>query len=312
MVVIFGILAILALVAIMGAYIPIYHTYQETCVHRTGNGTLLTRNAYSFAYNYASSDYNDRVAKDLGGYDQTRSADCAQYGQASVQLQTQSDQQQQTYHDDYDLWSGHMALFDQCINHTKSDFPSEPQLRFFVPNITDYVYDVPEWVSRINCSIPEDYGAPLLQNATFDCTLLPACTLPCTGPDQAALQAATFESGCQSEWMVHAGLFRFALALLTYACLNLSRLLIVMGIVRLCWRSLSRHGFEFRGSVDRLGHITKETADMLKDKTDAAIKHFEGVAWIMLTAAILVHIPYIAVLSSYGSTFNASTRETGG
>lgn len=304
---IFGIIGLLCLLALLGAYIPIYHDYQSACVHRSSSGTLLTRNAYSFAYNYAASDYNNQVSKSLGQYDRNRTVMCASVGQDRTVQQNKDEKDANTSTSEYDTRAGQLALFEMCINHTKPDFPSAANLSVYAN--TPYPYSQPEWNERIDCSQAGVYGGPPITNATLDCALLPLCHLPCTGPDKQALTAMTYESGCQSEWMVHAGLFRTVFALLVYVCLNISRILITTAVVRLCWRSLSKEGFDFRGSVDRMGRITKETAESIKVKTDAAIKHFEGVAWAMLAVSVLIHIPYIAVLSSYGASFNSSTTE---
>jgi len=176
-------------------------------------------------------------------------------------------------------------------------------------NTEHYPFDLPlrtEWNQRLDCEIPGKYGSNGLTNGVFNCSLLPTCNLTCTGPDQVAIRAATWDSGCQSEYMVHAGLFRFALSLLVYVCINISRVLIMTALIRLCWRALSQKGFEYIGSCNRLGEMTPQTQEHLKKKTDEVIRRFEAISFILLFIAVLMHIPYIVILSTYGNTFAKS------
>lgn len=42
-------------------YLPIYHEYVNSCVIGINNGTFLNNNIYSIAYNYASSNGNEKI-----------------------------------------------------------------------------------------------------------------------------------------------------------------------------------------------------------------------------------------------------------
>jgi hypothetical protein len=65
--------------------------------------------------------------------------------------------------------------------------------------------------------------------------------------DTNLIRAATYRSGCYSEWLIHATIIRFALALLVYVCVNISAGLFMAALNRLNWRSLSKQGFLFVG-----------------------------------------------------------------
>jgi len=128
--------------------------------------------------------------------------------------------------------------------------------------------------------------------------------MPCQGPDKAALMAATKDSGCQSEAMVHAGMFRLVLAVMVYLCINISRILVVTAVVRLSWRSLTGRGFEFKASCNRLGEVDHDAQERLKKKVDEEVQKFERSAYLMLVLSVLVHIPYIIILNIFGKSQN--------
>jgi hypothetical protein len=305
------VLAILlgALGVLISVYIPQYRDFQNGCV-KSENGTMITHNAYAFAYNFAALEFNREGPNLLSEHDQIRYGYCAKNGQESQILQQESETSVGNSRAEYDKVSKDMALFDLCINYSSPAFPTEVQLTpYLVPDenhTRHYPFDAPgrvEWDGRLDCEVPGKYGSQGLSDAIFNCTLLPTCNLTCSGPDRVAIQAATFDSGCQSEYMVHAGLFRFALALLVYVCMNISRVLVMTALIRLCWRALSERGFEYIGSCNRLGQMTPESQEKLKTKTDQVIRRFEGVSFLMLFIAVLIHIPYIVVLTQYGDTF---------
>jgi len=291
---------IFVIAALIGLYIPMYQSYQEGCVKNTKDGTMITRTAYSFAYNYAASDYNDDLVDGLRKYDQDRSGRCADYGSASASLQAQSEASMATATEQYDQILSQLVLFDACINGNSSEFPDAVTLGV---TADAYPFSAGEIAMRLDCEIVGDYGydANEFSNAVFDCSRLPICDMTCDGPDKAAMYAATKEAGCQSEWTVHSGLFRTALALLVYVCINVSRLVIMEALIRLAWRALTRRGFEFRATCDRMGVMNEKTQTKLKKQLDIEIRKFEKSAFGLLVLAILIHIPYIIILELYGS-----------
>jgi len=306
-----GCFFIAAIVTMTAVYIPQYQSYQNACVHKSQNGTMVTRNGYSFAYNFAAFEYNEKVGRQMGQYDQRRTKSCTDYGAISQENQRNASLMISNSRTEYNGTAYRLGLFNQCVNGSKPDFPTVND--FARQNITIIAHpftDPVEAAMRVDCGIMYKYATPGLEDAVFNCTLLPPCSLACTGPDRQALFQATYDSGCQSEWMVHAGLFRLALAFLVYICLNISRVLIMTALVRLCWRTLSSKGFEFIASCNRMGRFSSVTQDKLKEATDTAMKKFEAVAWVYLVIAVLVHIPYIVILSSVGHSINAATSQT--
>lgn len=54
---------------ISGILIPEYNGYIAACVDHTAESTYISRNLYSFAYNYAAMDGNANIAQGLSEYD---------------------------------------------------------------------------------------------------------------------------------------------------------------------------------------------------------------------------------------------------
>jgi len=303
---------VFALASLSAVYIPQYQSYQSACVQRTQDGTVVTRNANSFAYNYAASTYNNRVGKELAKYDADRSQKCALFDKNSTQAQNEAITNLISTRNAYNNSAYQLSLFDQCVNRSKPDFPTLADLARWNINTTAWASDPLEVLVRAGCANSTNFARPEgLANAVFNCSLLPTCILQCDGPDKAALYQATYESGCQSEWLIHAGMFRLALSILVYICLNVSRLLIMLALTRLCWRTITNKGFEFTASCNRLGEFTQETQLKLRKATDTAIRQFEGVAWVYLVLALVVHLPYIIILSAVGSGINQATSQQG-
>jgi len=136
---------------------------------------------------------------------------------------------------------------------------------------------------------------------TYDCNLLPACNLTCSGPNEVLLSYAAFYTGCRTEWLIHSVVMRGFLALLIYVCINVSRANIVDAVCRLNWRSLTTEGFTFTASCSRTGKTTLNVKTKLKTAVDRTVKAFEQSAIVMFLLAVVVHLPYLicmAVLQS--------------
>jgi len=288
--------AAIIIAALVGIYIPLYDDYVAGCRH-SNNGTLLTHNAFSFAYNYAATDSNDETAHGISEYDKERADLCAQYAQSSQNQQTTAQNAIDSYRQTYDQKSADLALYQKCV--VPSTLPNDTVFLNQTGYHTPYLNSTE--VTRIYCSQPQNYGSDGLGNAVFNCSDLPPCNLTCTGPDKNALIAATYDSGCTSEWMFHAGMFRFLMALLIFVCINTSRALVMMAVVRLCWRSLTAGGFEYIGNCTRSGSVDAQAGERLKEELEKDIKRFERGAILLLILAIVVHIPYIVILDKYGN-----------
>jgi hypothetical protein len=295
-----GVLAVIGLIIIgvlVSLYVPMYIAYKEGCVD-TNNGTFITKNAYAFAYNFAASDANEKSGKGLSSYDKQSAEYCDAAKKEFNSQQEADDKNLLAFRDSYDRNAQDLALFQKCM------LPSAlPQDDAVWMNLTQYPSPFSTAViqARLTCDRAGVYVSNGLTPNTFNCTMLPPCNLTCTGPDQKALAAVTYDSGCISEWTFHAGLFRALLGLLVFVCINISRVLLMTAVIRLSWRQLTSKGFEFQGTCSKLGNVEGIEAK-LKVAVDKAIRNYEWGAIAMLVLAVLIHVPYLVVLNKYGNS----------
>ena len=57
-------------------YIPIYEQYRAGCVTNTANGTFITENLYSIAYNYAAAEGDAKTYAVQNAHDADRYVFC--------------------------------------------------------------------------------------------------------------------------------------------------------------------------------------------------------------------------------------------
>jgi len=292
---ILAVIGIIILGVLVGLYIPLYESYKAGCVD-SHNGTLLTKNAYAFAYNFAASSANEEMGDKLSSYDKQRTEYCntatKNFDDQQTAAQTSLAQIRQTY----DNNARDLLLFDQCIDVSTLNFSNALWLSLTnasSPFLNSTV------MAREACSHPTVYPTVGLSDGSFNCSLLLPCNLTCTGPDRDAIAAVTYDSGCATEWSFHAGIFRAALALLVFACINISRLLLMTAVIRLSWRQLTSRGFEFKGTCSKMGTCVG-LEEKLKKAVDVAIKRYERISVAMLVFAVLIHVPYLVVLNKYG------------
>eukprot|EP00808_Paulinella_micropora_P001605 g7325.t1 len=254
-------------------YVPMYASYYAVCVSETDpEGTFVTNTSYKFAYNWASKDYNSAMLEGVSQYDESRSKECTLHTQDSDSNFTGTMAMAVSIEQRIFQLAMNMALFDRCVNAT-SNMKADIDYWILNQNISKIgPFDMGEVQAREYCINLKPEDAPKMKDSRYNCSELPICNMTCDGPDKEALVAATKDSGCSSEWLFHAGMFRFILSLLVYVCLNISRVLVMTALVRLTWRVLASKGFEFLGTVDRLGNMDPTIARRLNTQVDNAIK----------------------------------------
>lgn len=70
----------------------------------------------------------------------------------------------------------------------------------------------------------------------LDCDQIPTCRMSCAGPNEELLRIVTTHAGCMVEWYFHASTVKLGATLLMFLFLNISRVVLVGGIVKLNWR----------------------------------------------------------------------------
>jgi hypothetical protein len=264
-------------------YIPLFKHYLGGCV-ATGapfahNGTMLTNNMYTVAYQYASESGNSAASTRLKQYNYRLDNDCKD---PSVAYTTQ-------HSTDLDTFSAKKALFElqdakvvelqTCLNmsffdglHADAVGGNWPLQKAGAaagqrqPRLSD-VLGVGDGTGAANSAaaalaagtggcdagwragIAAGSSGYAVQDATFSCDDLPICTLTCNGPSKTELRDATRKCGCTLEWWFHAGSWSFTMAVSLYVCLNVARMLILRALVRLSWERLEKEASVEAGVV---------------------------------------------------------------
>jgi len=289
----------LALTAIVPPYTSILDAYVEGCV-KTKDGTVLSNNTFAIAFNYAQSDGNKILTEGFQQYDASRNEICGanlqktsdDYNNDLESLTTSQAAQQES--------SQQAALIYKCINFTV--FGSPNSFNLSVPNTRYPLVIIDSALDRFNSSdvyhpcMPDAMAGFQLRSAVFNCSAMPPCTYSCS-PGRTTIQAASTQAGCETEYMLHSFIARFWITFLVFISLNISRMLFMAAVVRLGWRSLTPRGFEFLSNCTRIGETSKTINAQLVVQLNKAIASYERFAIFLFGMALLVHIPYIVVLS---------------
>jgi hypothetical protein len=293
----------LALASIVPPYTSIVDAYVAGCVSGS-EGTVLSNNTFSVAYNYATSDGNKVLTEGYQQYDASRNEICGRH------LQKTTDDS------DADLTTLSAAISSQqtnadqtftiyrCVNFTTFG----PVQGYNTTNgVRHPMLIVQDAIDRFNASdhlhpcMPAAMTMFHLLPAIFNCTEMPPCTSSC-GVSRPTIAVASLQAGCETEYLVHSFIARFGITILVFISLNLSRMLFMAAIVRLGWRSLTPRGFEFVSNCTRIGETSKTINSQLVVQLNKAIANYERFAIFLFGLAILVHIPYVVVLSTINAT----------
>jgi len=294
----------LALASIVPPYTSIVDAYVEGCITTSG-GTVLSNNTFAVAYNYATSDGNKVLTEGYQQYDASRNEVCGRYLQSSGDG-SDSDQSdlsaaisaQQTN-------SVQTLTIYRCVNFTTFGTVQSWNASFYGARhpmlIVQDAIDLYNASDHLHPCMPLAMSLFNMLPAVFNCSELPPCTTGC-GVFKPSLIAASLQAGCETEYLVHSFIARFGVTLLVFISLNLSRMLFMAAIVRLGWRSLTPRGFEFVSNCTRVGETSKTINQQLVVQLNKAIASYERFAIFLFGLAILVHVPYIVILSTINST----------
>ena len=260
---------------ITALYVPAYDLYAAGCVHHAANDSLLSAQVTAFAFNYAATDGNAALASGMQDYNARVADYCASNGEPSVQAYDSSTQAMINVNQSRQANWNQFQLLSSCVNLTAVDawfasaccgstqglygsttyamplktlcasatarktqttkncpVDTNSGLPYLPPGL--YLQTVPTYTNA--ASVPLD-GSQLV-DSRFQCQTLPTCQVTCLSPDLTVIHAVMKSCSCMGEWMVHGDIFNAALALCVYFVLNVSRILIMRGMVRMFWRSL--------------------------------------------------------------------------
>jgi hypothetical protein len=104
---------------------------------------------------------------------------------------------------------------------------------------------------------------PTASNPIFNCKAMPTCEITCTGPDRSVLSAASQSCSCVLEWYIHSHLFRAIVVTSLFGLLNLSRIIIIKGLLMSMWKSLNVRIFDCTLSCTDEGTLISEQGNVL-------------------------------------------------
>ena len=164
--------------------------------------------------------------------------------------------------------AGTSQLAKKCPLDSNSGLPYLP------PGL--HLQTVPTYASAASVQ----FDGSQLVDSRFQCQSLPTCQITCLSPDLSVVHAVMKSCSCMGEWMVHGDIFNAALALCVYLVLNVSRILIMRGFVRMFWRAMcptADQEFDVRLVALENGKIVSaavglEGSDVTVDNTDSGEK----------------------------------------
>ena len=240
-------------------YSPLHNAYMLGCVPHKGNGTFVTNNLFSVAYNYAYQDGSGDLVAGLESFDSEKEQICTSLYTSSAKRQNDNTAVLSTLTNAHNKYMENMDLLKRCINieNINADFDSvccglegyrscrwnEIYLNRTCP-INELVnppapFPPPgSYLAEESCTVGMYGNNWQLSDAVFHCEKLPACDVTCKGPHKEKIRAVTNECGCTIEWYIHSILLQVALALVIYASCNVSRISLIEGFSRLMWKRL--------------------------------------------------------------------------
>eukprot|EP01034_Spumella_vulgaris_P022699 gene22699-28850_t len=113
-----------------------------------------------------------------------------------------------------------------------------------------------------------------VQNSVFQCSVLPTCELECAGPDESLLYLATKNCSCMAEWYFNGYVLQISIAIIAYVLMNVSRGLVMGGLLKIFWKSLAPKIFEVTSSCDGQGLVL--AAEAAAEPQSAPLEVVEG------------------------------------
>ena len=332
-------------------YSPIYNDYLDGCVDGKTNGTFLTENLYSLAYNYASEQGSSEIVQGLNDYN-VRSADvCANFTASTEQNAEQNFQQMDAYATTLNSTRTQVELLLNCVDvadmedrFDRACCDEPPAAGYAFPACTfasssetcprqslsgcegpnDSTYeDCPafapfqRYLTGSVCYDAAGIGVADLQDQVFNCDALPVCDNVCEGADEALIRAVTKNCGCFAEWLFHSIFIKWAFSFFIYIFLNVSRMICMIGLLRIFWRFLHPGIFTYRATCDREGVYLAprwlkgaKFQEALKAQLDKQLGKYWLSGFIAFGIGLLLNVPWWVFLSLLSR--NLAYEETNG
>ncbi|CBJ29864.1 conserved unknown protein [Ectocarpus siliculosus] len=271
----------LVLYNLASVYGPLFADYRAGCVEKSQNGSFFGQNVYSVAYNYAAEEGNRDQWTYQEDHTSRRGALCVELTADVRQYLAETDAQLRSmYGAHYEdvtaaatlascidtagmdaLYAGACCGYDGYSNDTCSSATANSNLLQcplnYASGVGQAFVPLEVLLSDPACSAEtlETANWKVEDGIALDCDTIPTCRMTCVGPNEELLQAVTIHAGCMVEWFFHAGTVRVAATLLMFLFLNVSRIVLVGGVVKLNWSRLHPGVFTYKGTCTRAGEL---------------------------------------------------------
>ena len=289
---------VLTLNAAAAIYAPMYLDYVEGCISPPRNGTFLSRNLFSVAYNYAATEGNQRLLHELDLYHSARAANCSVEVRDTAGQQLQAERVAGATQRAYAQSLDGVRLMRSCLRlQVLDDAAAKAGIQPYVP--------LREVLADDACNVGTLHENSLsLENGVFNCSAVTQCESACDGPSREVTAALCQRCGCHTEWLAHGMILHVFLALFVFASLNASRWLLVDGACRMFWKQLFAGEFEFMANCDDRG-VARVGREQILSALRLAVRGYVQTGWLMLLSAFVLNIPWILALDYVGHHLDA-------
>eukprot|EP00580_Thalassiosira_gravida_P018621 CAMPEP_0201663870 /NCGR_PEP_ID=MMETSP0494-20130426/5522_1 /ASSEMBLY_ACC=CAM_ASM_000839 /TAXON_ID=420259 /ORGANISM="Thalassiosira gravida, Strain GMp14c1" /LENGTH=991 /DNA_ID=CAMNT_0048142543 /DNA_START=479 /DNA_END=3451 /DNA_ORIENTATION=+ len=264
---------------VLALYAPMLRSYTSGCVSANGNGTFITKNLFSVAYNHAYQDGSSLLIEGMDAFDLKRGDSCSSRYTSSATLQNGMSSNFSAYASFHRELSKDMGLAQRCVDANALDTTFREACCGFAtyPDCTQgnspgsamcpmddrrTIMDIPiphalPGLSLADplCSIITNGSDWIIEDAVVDCEQLGTCSITCPGPRKRLLKSASERCGCTMEWYLHSKWMGSTFALLLYVFMNVARVTFFSGITRLLWKYIYPERFTLLATCDSDGSL---------------------------------------------------------
>jgi len=298
------------------------------------DGTMLYRNGYALAEQYAFSDGDYVAQTEVDSLNLEIQLTCRDEQIASIDTLINQDQRLEFYNKRFRGLNPKIDYYRNCVNNADLNANLGGNINERIANASHPQCRASSYVESFNESYIETNFIPLMTAAydefivgdtsasrRFNCSEIETCNFGCSGPNQELLRGNAHDSSCTVEWYFHAELLTVVMVPTIYILTNLSRLIFLRGIVKVYWRHLSGHKFSYLVSCHEDGTVIYPEAVTKKGQTFRkvivkqlryAIVRFERDGWILVLFGMALNVPWISILviTSNNLAFNADRECT--
>ena len=267
---------------IAALYVPLLQSYTSGCVSADGNGTFVTKNLFSIAYNHAYQDGSGLLVEGMDAFDLKRGDTCSSRYTSSATLQNSMSSNFSAYTSFHRELSNDMGLAQRCVDSNKLDAAFTEACCGIAMYPDCAVGDLPSDIMcpmddrRAIMTIPIPYELPgisladpscsastsgsewIIKNAVYDCEQLGTCSVTCPGPRKRLLNGVSERCGCTVEWYLHSKWMGSTFAFLLYIFMNIARVSFFSGVTRLLWKHIYPQRFTVLATCDMEGSLVSK------------------------------------------------------